>query len=153
MTQFVRWDKRPVGHLSHGTSSERWDNWDKIAPPHALVVGSTWPAPPQTSQARRPVPPHSLQSSTPISPVNFLPVPLHARHEVVLWPWHLGHNVFGIARSQARLSGWHWDNGTTGTDGTSGTRDTAPAGRRNKQYDDGRQGNGRFPERPKAMDP
>jgi hypothetical protein len=31
--------------------------------------------------------------------MDFLPVPRHARQEVVLWPWHLGHNVlFGIAR-------------------------------------------------------
>ena len=28
--------------------------------------------------------------------MDFLPVPPHARQEVVLWPWHLGHNVFGI---------------------------------------------------------
>jgi O-antigen ligase len=25
---------------------------------------------------------------------DFLPVPRHATQEVVLWPWHLGHNVF-----------------------------------------------------------
>ena len=24
---------------------------------------------------------------------DFLPVPRHARQEVILWPWHLGHNV------------------------------------------------------------
>jgi hypothetical protein len=31
--------------------------------------------------------------------MDFLPVPRHAGQEVVLWPWHLGHNVlFGIAR-------------------------------------------------------
>src|SRR5262249_57101695 len=31
--------------------------------------------------------------------MDFLPVPRHAGQEVVLWPWHLGHNVLsGIAR-------------------------------------------------------
>ena len=79
---------------------------NEFAPPHALVVGSTSPAPLQTSQGRWPVPPHSSQSYGPISPMNFLPVPLHARQEVVLWPWHLGHNVFGIARALPSTLVW-----------------------------------------------
>jgi|SRR6516165_1019741 len=55
--------------------------------------------PPQTSQRRRPVPPHALQLPSGIPTMDLLPVPRHARQEVVLWPWHLGHNVlFGIAR-------------------------------------------------------
>ena len=76
---------------------------NEFAPPHALVVGSTSPAPLQTSQGRWPVPPHSSQSYGPISPMYFLPVQLHARHEVVLWPWHLGHTVFGICSLPSTL--------------------------------------------------
>ena len=26
--------------------------------------------------------------------MDFSPVPRHARQKAVLWPWHLGHNVF-----------------------------------------------------------
>ena len=58
------------------------------------VGGSTSPAPPQTSQRRWPVPLHSLQMPIVMPTRDFLPVPRHATQEVVLWPWHLGHNVF-----------------------------------------------------------
>ncbi len=58
------------------------------------VVGSTSPAPPQTSQRRWPVPLHSLQMPIGMPKRDFLPVPRHATQEVVLWPWHLGHKVF-----------------------------------------------------------
>jgi hypothetical protein len=34
--------------------------------------------------------------------MDFLPLPLHAGQEVVLWPWHFGHNNFwGIVSSHA----------------------------------------------------
>src|SRR4029077_168501 len=56
--------------------------------------GSTSPAPPQTSPRRWPVPLHSLQMPIVMPTRDFLPVPRHATQEVVLWPWHLGHNVF-----------------------------------------------------------
>jgi hypothetical protein len=26
--------------------------------------------------------------------MDFLPLPVHAGQEVVLWPWHFGHNTF-----------------------------------------------------------
>jgi hypothetical protein len=45
-----------------------------------------------TNIAETPVPPHSSQLPIGIFTTAFLPV----RHEVVLWPWHLGHNFLGI---------------------------------------------------------
>jgi hypothetical protein len=46
------------------------------------------------SQRRWPVPLHSLQMPIVMPTRDFLPVARHATQEVVLWPWHLGHNVF-----------------------------------------------------------
>src|SRR5262245_10955822 len=61
--------------------------------------GSTSAAPPQTSQRHWPLPWHCPQIPTTTPAKHLPPKPLQAGHEMVLWPWHLGHRMFvGIAR-------------------------------------------------------